>query len=85
VEIKLSGMIPRFLAVKWECMVVPFTEEMKNLEEEQVWRSGPEWGLKSSVVLTARQLCQELRGRPRVEFELEVFLHISGNQSRRYR
>ena len=36
-------------------MVVPFTEEMKNLEEEQVWRSGPEWGLKSSVVLTARQ------------------------------
>ena len=54
-EIKLSGMIPRLLAVKWECMVVPFTEEMKNREEEQVWRSGPEWGLKSSVVLTARQ------------------------------
>ena len=29
--------------------------------------------------------CQELRGRPGVEFKLEVFLHINGNQSRRYR
>ena len=53
-ESKLSWMIPRFLAVKWECMVVPFTEEM-NLEEEQVWRSGPERRLKCSVVLRARQ------------------------------
>lgn len=39
-------------------------------------------GAKSQAV---GYTCQELRGRPKVEFKLETFLHVSGNQSRRHR
>ena len=59
-EIKLSGMIPRLLAVKWVYHLWYHSQNggtihRRNEEPRGVWRSGPEWGLKSSVVLTARQ------------------------------